>query len=79
MGVVLWVGLFIPGVNSGQMGGYTVYCGSMADKQDDIHGHAHWSCKDKAGASKRNKGNVLTDMVDVQQLVGRTRRQAVFA
>ncbi len=42
-------------------------------------GRVHQSRQDKAGASKSAKGYVLADMVDMLGLVGRTRRQAMFA
>ncbi len=68
----MWVGLFIPGANSGQMGGYVGCCGSMAGKGMVCHGiggNVHRLCKDKEGSSKRNKGNIPADMVEVQGLL----------
>ncbi len=78
---MLGVGL-IPGVNSGQMGGIHVVVGQWQTRawyyiiSKDIS-----ICCAKTrqvGVRKRNKGNILADMVDVQDLVGRTRRQAMF-
>ncbi len=42
-------------------------------------GYVHPVGLDKAGASKGSRGNIPADMVDVRGLVGRTRRQMMFA